>query len=181
MQRRIFIGIELPQQVKKRLIQATEKWQNLPVKWSRIENLHITLLFLGHIGDEMIPDICNKLKRACQKSDIFDINFEKIALGPDIKRARMFWLEGRPSEELKQFKNNINKELGIFQRDNVAIRPHITLGRIKKIDWKKLPKIPVINDKLSISVSVDSAQVSESLIEEGKRKFIILEDCPLSY
>ncbi len=165
MQRRIFIGIGLPQQAKKRLIQATEKWQNLPVRWSRTENLHATLLFLGHIDDEMMPDICDKVIKACQKSDIFDINFEKIVLGPDAKRARMFWFKGKPSEELKRLKNNINKELEIFQQDNRAICPHITLGRIKKTAWKKLPEIPVIDDYLSISVPVDSVQIFESLVE----------------
>ncbi|GBE17252.1 2',5' RNA ligase family [bacterium BMS3Abin15] len=181
MQRRIFIGIELPQQARKQLIQATEKWQNLPVKWGRIENMHATLLFLGYIDDEMIPEICDKIRKGCQKSDIFDINFEKIVLGPDAKRARMFWLEGNPSEKLKQLKNNIGEELGIFQRENKAICPHITLGRIKRIAWKKLPKVPAIDEELSLSIPVESVQIFESLIEEGKRKFIVLESCPLSY
>lgn len=180
MQRKIFIGIDLPEQVKKRLVKTMEKWQDLPVRWSYPENLHLTVLFIGYIEDEMVADVCMKVKRACQKLPVFDINLEHILLGPeDDKRAKMFWLTGEPSENLKNLRENIEKELGIFQSEKKVFRPHITLGRIRKTHWEQLSEIPKVDEKFSFSLLIESVQVLESTSVKGKRKFLMLENCPL--
>ena len=43
---RIFIAINLPNDIKKYLVGFEKKWLDLPAKWVNPENLHITLLFL---------------------------------------------------------------------------------------------------------------------------------------
>ena len=48
MQKRLFVAISLPEDIKKRLFRFVEKeYKNLPVKWVRQENFHLTLNFLG--------------------------------------------------------------------------------------------------------------------------------------
>ena len=180
MQRRIFIGIDLPQKVKKRLYQRIEKWQEIPVKWSREENFHITLSFLGYLYDDVIFDVCHKVKKTSSNFDSFDINLEQIKLGPSLENPNMVWLTGVASENLKKLQENLEKELGIFQSEKKVFRPHITLGRIRKTKWEALPEKPEINEKFSVSIPVESVQVIESLYEDGKRKYIVLENCPLA-
>lgn len=180
MQRKIFIGVDLPEQAKKRLAKAMEKWQDLPVKWSYPENLHLTVLFLGHIEDEMVAAVCEKVKEACRKLPAFDINLEQILLGPeDDKRAKMFWLTGEPSEKLKSLREDIEKELDVFQSEKKVFRPHITLGRIRKNKWEQLAEIPRVDEKFSFSLPVESVRVFESVSVKGKRKFLVLETCSL--
>lgn len=180
MQRRIFIGIDLPQKVKKRLYQRIEKWQELPVKWSREENFHITLSFLGYLYDDVILDVCNKVRNVSNNSDSFDINLEQIELGPDLENPNMVWLIGEANENLKHLQENLEKELGIFQSEKKAFRPHMTLGRIRKTKWEALPEKPIISEKFSVSIPVENIEVLESRFEDGKRKYIVLENCPLA-
>ena len=124
MKRKIFISINLLDRDKKGLIRATEKWQDLPVRWSSEENLHITLSFLGYAYDSALGDICEKVRIASQKSQIFDIALEEIILAPNSLEPKMIWLTGAPNEELRLLQENIEKELGVFQREKKAFRPH---------------------------------------------------------
>lgn len=181
MQRKIFIGVEISPKIKNRLSKIIlEKWENLPVSWSREENFHITLNLLGHVKDEMITEICEKVKNACENIEAFDIEFEKIMLAPDIESPRVFWLIGKPSNELKNIYELIEKKLGIFVSEKKEFRPHVILGRIKKEKWSALNEKPEINEKFLANFIVDNVVVFESKNENGKRKFIPLENCPLN-
>ena len=133
MQRRIFISINIPEKTKKKLILATEKWQDLPVKWIKEANLHITLVFLGFVLEEAILEICEKTRKVCEEANVFDIEFDQIELFPLVEEPRSVALTGKPSEELKNLVNNIEKELEISNAPKKSFRAHITLGRIRKI------------------------------------------------
>ena len=49
MSNRIFIAVNLPENVKKKLAEYEENWLDLPIRWTKKENLHITLVFLGYL------------------------------------------------------------------------------------------------------------------------------------
>jgi 2'-5' RNA ligase len=180
MQRKIFIGVSLPDEVKKRLMQKIEKWEDLPIRWSREENLHLTLAFLGHIDDDLIMGICDSVRDAVGGFDMFDVSLDRIELGPTRdENAKLVWFTGEASEELKELVENIEKELGIFRSEKKSFRPHITLGRIRKHKWEKLEEKPDISENFSILLPVESVQIFESAEIEGKRKFTIIESCDL--
>lgn len=179
MQRKIFIGVDLPIEVKKRLMQKIDKWKELPIRWSREENLHLTLEFLGHVDDELIGGICESVKEAAQSSEMFDVDLNRIELGPNQDDPRVVWFTGIASEELKELSENIEKELGIFQADKKIFRPHITLGRIQKHKWQKLDKKPDVSEDFSVFLPVESVQIFESVEIDGKRKFEVIDSFEL--
>ncbi|MCX6765883.1 MAG: RNA 2',3'-cyclic phosphodiesterase [Candidatus Moranbacteria bacterium] len=178
-QRRVFIGINLPNQVKKRLAQKIEKWRDLPVRWTLEENLHITLAFLGYIEDSVLPDVCSAVREASCQFHGFDLELSKITFGPNVNQIRMVWAVGEPNEELKLIQEEIEKRLKIFEREKREFRPHVTLGRIRKEKWARLPETPAIDEKINLLVPVESIEILESVMEEGKRKYLLLESCPL--
>lgn len=181
-QRKIFIGISLPATAKKKLTEKLEKWQNLPIRWSFEENLHITLLFIGYVTDEAVMDICARVRAAAQKIEGLDIKFEKINLGPDEKNPKMVWLSGEANENLKNMVVVLENELGIARTFRNEFRPHVTLGRIRQMAWKSADwrtGAPVIAEKYSLLIPVGALEIIESTVERGKRKFITLEACPL--
>lgn len=179
MKRKIFISINIPSKTKKRLFLATEKWQNLPIKWIKEDNLHITLFFLGYIETEAIPEICQKVREACEKKDIFDLDFSKIELAPNIDDPQYVWVSGEPSEELRSLHEEIEKALGIFYSSKKSFRPHITLGRLRKKKWVELEKKPDISQSLSFVIPVESIDVMASDFGEGDSEYSIIETCSL--
>jgi RNA 2',3'-cyclic 3'-phosphodiesterase len=179
MKQKTFIGINIPEKAKKRLISATEKWQDLPIKWTRVDKLHLTLLFLGNLDTDMIPGICEKVKKSVENEDLFDIEFETIKLGPSKDKLQMVWLQGLPNENLLKIYEKLEKELGIYVAPKKTFRPHITLGRIRKFKWEALPEKPEISEKFPLIITADSIDVMASHFESGENKYTILESCPL--
>jgi len=43
--RRVFIAINLPGNIRKKLAEYQKKWPELPIRWTKQDNIHITLVF----------------------------------------------------------------------------------------------------------------------------------------
>jgi 2'-5' RNA ligase len=163
MGQRIFIAINLPENIKKKLAQYQDKWPDLPCRWTKKENLHITLEFLGYLTDEEVVEACQRAEKMALAEESFSINLNKIGYGPgNNKPAKMVWATG---EKLKEFN----------------LRPHITLGRIKTWQFKQLnpEERPQIDEDIDLNFEVTSIEVMESQLSKGGAKYNILQSCPL--
>lgn len=178
MKRKIFISINLPDRVKKRLIQATEKWADLPVKWVREQNLHITLFFLGFIETEGIPEICEQVRYATANEELFDIEFNKLELH-STDDPKMIWISGEANENLLKLYENIEKELGMFMSSKKSFRPHITLGRIRKHKWQEMSDKPLIDEKYPLVITAETVDIMASDFGDGGQEYTLIESCPL--
>src|SRR3989344_2056227 len=174
MRHRIFIAINMPENIKKKLADYQSKWPDLPARWTRKENLHITLEFLGDTTDEELSEVLKTTEETARKHEPFFINLKKIVYGPSAssgqaqnKIPRMVWAMG---EKIKEF----------------DITPHITLARLKTWEFKQMEpeERPEINEDIfppagGLSFEVNSIEVMESELKRGGPKYIILESCPL--
>lgn len=180
MQRKIFIGVSLSNELKKRLTQKVQKWEDLPIRWSRVENLHLNLISLGHVEDEIVYDICTKVRKAVEEMDIFDIDMDKIELSPSAdKNAKTINFTGKENQKLKELCEEIEKSLGIFNHAKKSFRPSITLGRIQQFGWQKLTAIPEVGERFTVLLPIESVEIFESALIDGKRKFDSIESCGL--
>jgi RNA 2',3'-cyclic 3'-phosphodiesterase len=175
--RKIFIEISIPQQLKKKLVQKTEKWSDLPVKWAKEENLHITLSFVGYVDESVLPDICQKVKETANNLESFEIVFDSIEFLPDKENPRLIGFVGQPSQELGKLNEAVEKAIGMLSQKHKKFRPHITLGRIRKLKWDALSEKPIIEEKFNVAMTVDSIFVMES--KNGSTEYVSLEECPL--
>jgi RNA 2',3'-cyclic 3'-phosphodiesterase len=175
MQKRLFIAISVPKDIKKRIFRLTEReYKDLPVKWVSSENLHVTVNFLGYVLEEKIPEICESLKSATHGKSAFDIEFTKIGIGPTKEKKKMVWLRGNQNNELDDLKFSLDFALGCFLKEKSKFIPHLTLGRIKKTEWRKLIEEPQIDKDFKFLLPVSSVDLMESRYEEGKRIYYCL-------
>ena len=135
MKRRIFIAINLPEKIKKRLKEYREKFNYLPVRWTKVPSLHLTLVFIGYVDNEQMLEACKITRKIAEDTEPFFINFKKIVLGPPGKEPRMVWLEGEKSEELTRLRDALQEALfsadtGFNHKESRSFSPHITLARI---------------------------------------------------
>lgn len=179
MKQKIFIGINIPDKAKKRLALTTEKWQDFPIKWTREDKLHLTLLFLGYLDENLIPEICEKAREALKDVDLFDVKFDSIELAPSPEKPQMIWLSGAPNENLLKIYEKLEKEMGLYMAPKKSFCPHITLGRIRKFKWEALSEKPEISEKFQLIVTADSIDVMSGNFEKGENKYTVLETCPL--
>ncbi|RMF55536.1 RNA 2',3'-cyclic phosphodiesterase [Candidatus Woesearchaeota archaeon] len=133
---RLFIAIELPEEIKKLLEKAQNHLKNNSdrVSWVKKENMHLTLKFLGEISDE------NKVIKALKKVVFKPFEAETSDLGvfPSQNYIKVVWLGLKSSEQTKELHDKIDEQLfniGIKKDKNFV--PHMTLGRVKYIKDKK--------------------------------------------
>ena len=181
---RIFIAINLPENIKKKLADYKEKWPELTARWTKSDNVHITLVFLGYVSDEEIPELCKILEETVSKYNSFDINLNKICYGPfrfsSGQAPRMVWAVGEKISELSLLKKELDKKLGVVEDREFA--PHITLARISKWAWQRLEpeERPEIDEDINLNFPVNSIEIMESVLKKSGPEYIILESYNLN-
>jgi len=173
---RIFIAINLPENIKKKLAGYQEKWPDLPARWTKEINIHITLEFLGYITDEELLEVINIVKETAKNNRPFLINLTNVCYGPQNEKfPRMVWALGERSEELNYLKNDLSSKIGTTEIRSFI--PHITLARINKWGWQKIDpeERPLIDEDINFNFEVNSIEIMESVLKRGGPEYSILQ------
>lgn len=186
---RIFIAINLPEDIKRELSKYREKWPELPAKWTNKDNLHITLEFLGDLTDQELADVCKVTGEVAKRHKLFSVTLNKVLYGPPRKiPPRMVWVEGEKSDELADLKKDLQEclmEEVSFKPERPkgypGFTPHITLARIKEWEWKRIEpeERPEVSEEINLVFTVESIEVMESELKRGGPQYTILESCQL--
>jgi 2'-5' RNA ligase len=141
---RCFICLELNREsiIEIEEIQKLIKKKNLFYgKLTELENLHLTLKFIGEIEDSKIEEIKNVLRKISFKP--FEVSLGELGLFND----RILWikLQGVEIWQLQKQMDNLLVPLG-FEVE-ARFMSHITLARIKKIVDKPVLKDYILNLK----------------------------------
>lgn len=133
---RVFIAIELPQEIKDSLNSIQEKLKTCQadVKWVHPQNIHLTLKFLGEISEEQLAKIKIILDNTAKDKKKFSIRISSLGAFPKINSPRVIWvgvdMGNREIQELaKDLEKRIEK-IGIPKEER-AFSSHITIGRIR--------------------------------------------------
>lgn len=184
MRHRIFIAINFPENIKKRLCDYQKKWIDLPCRWIKKENIHITLVFLGYLDDEELLKVLNITKEVASRHEPFSIRLTRILYGPPKKPPRMVWIEGEKNEELGKLQADLEnsfQELPV-NKEGRPYAPHITIGRLREWEFRKMEpeERPEINEEISLNFFVESIELMESELKKTGPEYIILGSMPLS-
>nr|WP_295682234.1 RNA 2',3'-cyclic phosphodiesterase [uncultured Lachnoclostridium sp.] len=127
---RIFIAINLTEELKVKLYeQITElKQQSVKGNFTRKENLHLTLAFLGEVGENQLKKLNNVIEQF--EFSKFTIEFSNMS---SFRNGDEFlpWIGIVANANLHQLHDQLIKELKAagFTPDDKEFTPHITLGR----------------------------------------------------
>jgi 2'-5' RNA ligase len=128
---RIFIGLDIPAEIRERLHQYVERIRSFSpaARWARVESLHVTLKFIGEVSEAKIQEIQRALVQI--KAQPFEIEFKDIGFFPSARSARVFWAGATATDALPQLVSMIEEsvdKLGIA-REKRAYHAHLTLAR----------------------------------------------------
>lgn len=135
--RRIFIGIPILEKDFPKFFSWSKNLHheaylgNLGIRWSKPENYHITLCFLGDSDNHPIEGIIDLLSK--QTFSCFWLQIQQLGFFMNGKNSNVMWA-GIESKEIHPFQKKIQEhmvELG-YTKEFKPFKPHITLGRIKQ-------------------------------------------------
>lgn len=137
---RVFIAIELPYDIIKKikdLQEGLKKHCKTKVSWSKPENIHFTLKFLGDVKENKIESVKTAMNNACNNINPFMLSAGNIGYFPDLNKPRVIWVGIKAYNDLL---DNIYEDMeqGLskigFKKESRKFNLHLTLGRIKYYD-----------------------------------------------
>ncbi|ABX04279.1 MAG TPA: RNA 2',3'-cyclic phosphodiesterase [Herpetosiphon sp.] len=134
---RCFMALDLPEPIQAQLlaIQAELQQLGLPIRWSKPENLHLTLQFLGNLAVELLPDLQTKLNHALTQQTAPTLNCNTWGYFPNASQPQVVWagFEQWPNDllQLQQAVVGCSSHIGIIAETR-PWHPHITLGYSKE-------------------------------------------------
>lgn len=184
MLRRIFIAINLSENIKQELAQFQKKWPALPCRWLEKQTLHITLAFLGHLNEERLSHVFEIIEKKAEQNKPFSITLNRICYGPGKKiPPRLIWAQAENSKEFFKLQKDLEKELyNLKIHSKSKPQAHITLARIKKWNWQRIEpeERPEVNLPISIEIPVHSIELMESHLKRTGAEYKVLKSVPLS-
>ena len=194
---RIFIGIDLDEEVRARISRFLEGVQGFApeARWVRPESLHITLKFIGEQTPEQVEAITERLRRV--EGSAFEINTSGYGFFPTAKAPRVFWIGIQAGPELAALADRVDTavaELGIPREDR-AYSPHLTLaragGRSGSPKWRKgdgpNPAFAVLDKRLAAMGEIDFGAMTarefilyQSQLSASGSKYTKLQRFPLN-
>jgi 2'-5' RNA ligase len=130
---RLFTAIDLPQEALLRLdrLVAALRPEAL-IKWSPLDNLHITTKFIGEWPEERIDELHAVLFKVAPRHP-FQVEIRNLGWFPNERAPRVLWAGVEGGEPLKKLARDTDERLaslGIAEEVR-EFSPHLTLARIK--------------------------------------------------
>lgn len=106
------------------------------VKWTRkVENLHVTIEFLGPIPEARLRTLADALAEELAARSPFALELQGFGAFPDERRAMSIWVgvvdpDGRLAAVATSVRR-VTARMG-FASERRAFRPHVTVGRCKR-------------------------------------------------
>jgi len=162
---RAFVALELPAEIKDRLMEAQEKLRGCSARLTLVEPalIHITLKFLGEVAEKDLPHL-NEALRSVPFSP-FPVTVGTVTVN-NPKRPHTVWctiLDNGRGKELFRKVEEVLAPLG-FEREMRGFTPHATLARVKVPD----PSL------FSVLRALDGTTYGDCLIQGMKLKKSIL-------
>ena len=147
---RIFIGLDVPVIAKEALENVQfDLMDMLPenaVTWSRPENMHVTLAFLGDGNQpERVGAVCELLDTIVEGKKQFHLRLGPLGCFPRRRNPTVIHtgLQGGVKQlgDMKVELDTALSEIG-FELDKRKYTPHLTLGRVRKPDQVEKAQLP---------------------------------------
>lgn len=172
---RLFIAINFDEETKQNIIAVQRRLRELGRgNFSRPENLHLTLAFLGEVAPERVPAIRSVMDQLTVPS--LHLVFDQVGYfrqdGGDI-----WWIGPEPNKALLALHKELYHRLieAGFQLDNRRFSPHITLAR-----QVELSKVPDESKLLWAPFATNTNTVSLMLSERVNGKLTYTEQYAVS-
>ncbi len=133
---RTFIAIEIPAEIKQKIVKFQESIniKYFPVRWTKAQNMHITLKFIGEIEENLVDKINKELMTPPPLSEPFEISISGTGVFPNPQKPRVMWTGIRDGvnklTDLSKKVENILLEYGISKEER-NFKPHLTIGRFR--------------------------------------------------
>ena len=134
---RVFIAVPIPDDVARFLRRSRTALQQpgMNLRWVPVENIHLTLKFLGDIDAASIEPVAGRMDAAAGASAPFSLIARGVGGFPNLRGFRVLWIgvdgDTRRLESLQRGVESGLETLGL-EKERRRFHPHLTLARTRQ-------------------------------------------------
>jgi 2'-5' RNA ligase len=134
---RSFLAFELPSDIRQTLSAISEDGRaaRLKIRWIRVANIHLTVVFMGDVEEAQIGPIREVVRGVCDQYAPFYIQVNGAGMFGSRRSPRVLWVGlGADVDRMSSFRDDLQKGLAPFgiKEERRPFTPHLTLGRFRK-------------------------------------------------
>ncbi len=177
---RLFLGIPISEEIKTKIKPVVKALGETKADLNLVslENLHLTVKFLGGVDEQKIPEIKKATSRICQEFSNFSLHFSGVGVFPSLKEIKVVWI-GLQSPEMVELMQTFNSELDhIHKYDYPETKPHLTLARVKSVKNKdKLREVLLkFKDANFGEMNVDKVILFQSTLTKNGAVYSVVDE-----
>jgi 2'-5' RNA ligase len=134
------VAVTIPEGVKAKIEEAQAELRRvLPeraVRWTRREQFHLTLKFLGDVDAARVEALGEAIRAACRGFGALHLRAERVGFFPDLRYPRVVWVGVQDqAEQLPRLQAAVEGATREYTSEAKEERftGHVTLARIKGI------------------------------------------------
>ncbi len=134
---RAFIAVEIPLPIRQAVCSATSTLQKeigSLVRWVPVENMHLTLKFLGDVSPSNVDMLKQMISAEAELFEPFELRLAGLGSFPSLKRPRVIYIGIQAPAVLNALHRGIesaSRRLG-YESEERDFSPHLTIGRVKQ-------------------------------------------------
>lgn len=179
---RIFFAIDLPGSAKEMLAKyigsLKKRSKSHDIRWSRPENLHITLQFLAEVQSKHLATMIENVRLSLEKAIVnAELTLGSLQLFPSPYRPRVIVLDIAPQQPLASLAGLIGEGIQAsgYEIEQRPFRAHLTLGRIKHAQDVDLHFLAEFKAPPMEQISVNEVVLFRSEPQQNGSRYSILE------
>lgn len=181
---RAFISVDVEVEPKFEEFWSRLKGSNAQLKLVDLENIHLTLKFLGDTDEALTEGIVGAMTLSVEGVEPFTMELKGTGAFPNLNYMKVIWVGLENADALVTIAKKLDSELTKlgFKREKRGFRPHITLARVKGARNKKiLAQILKENETESFgSQNVDCIRLKKSVLSREGPTYTTVKEVKFS-
>ncbi len=129
---RLFVAIEIPEEVKDEVEAAFAPWREAfpKARWVPRENQHVTMKFLGRTWPRLVDWVPEQVEAAAADVPRFTVRVRGVGSFPSAKSGRALWAGFEDTDLITDLATEIEAALvEEFPAEKRPFHPHLTVAR----------------------------------------------------
>lgn len=180
---RLFVALQISEEIRAAIAALSRELKPLDDswKWTRAENLHVTLKFLGEIPYDRLESVTEALRGVPGQWPI-EVKFSGLGFFPNEGRPRVLWVGMKALRSLPALAAAIDVALAkvSVRKEEREFTPHLTLARSKseEISSKLREAIAKYSAKELGMMNAAAFHLIESKLKSTGPEYTTLESFP---
>jgi len=186
---RAFIAIEIPLGIRQTICNAISDLQKgigPLVRWVPVDNMHLTLKFLGDVSPANVNMLTQMMSAEADLFNCFELQLHGLGSFPSPRQPRVIYIGIQAPAALEALQRGIesaSRRLG-YESEERSFSPHLTIGRVKqKISGAEQQTIRRLLEDTKIdtlgTAKVDSLHLYKSDLHSTGSVYTRLSSAPL--